>query len=73
LPTQRYFVPFFDGLPGGLQGYDWRTNPCEFACVHFGGPAPKPGDLEAGSLFHEILGRHRTATDPECETAGTPS
>lgn len=70
LSSQRYFVPLFDGLPGGLQGYDWRTNPCEFVCVHFGGSAPKPGDLEAGSLFHEILGRHRTAPAVECEMAG---
>jgi hypothetical protein len=58
LPTQRYFYPVFDGLPGGLLGYDWARNPCGFACVHFGGPKPKPGDDHAGSLVHEILGRH---------------
>jgi hypothetical protein len=61
LPTQRYFYPLFDGLPGGLLGYDWRRNPCEFAWVHFGGPKPKPGDDHVGGLIHDILGRHRAA------------
>jgi hypothetical protein len=60
LPTQRYFYPVHDGLPGGLQGYDWANNPCGFAWVHFGGPKPKPGDDHAGGLVHAILGRHRT-------------
>jgi hypothetical protein len=59
LPTQRYFCPVFDGLPGGLLGYDWSRNPCGFTFVHFGGPKPKPGDDHAGGLVHEILGRHR--------------
>jgi hypothetical protein len=62
LPAPRYFVPRFDGLPGGLHGYDWYGNPCDFACVHFGALVWKPGDEEAGILFHDILGRHRTAT-----------
>ena len=61
LPDQRYFVPRFDGLPGGFYGYDWRANPCDFACVHFGATGWKPGDEEAGMLFHDILGRHRAA------------
>ncbi len=61
LPDQRYFVPRFDGLPGGLYGYDWRRNPCDFACVHFGASNWKPGDEDAGILFHEIAGRHCTA------------
>jgi hypothetical protein len=61
LPTQRYFCPLFDGLPGGLRGYDWQSNPCQFAFVHFGGPAPKPTDDDAGALVHDILGRHRAA------------
>jgi hypothetical protein len=61
LSSQRYFVPLYDGLPGGLHGYDWHTNPCEFACVHFGGLAPKPSGEDAGALLHDILGRHRTA------------
>jgi hypothetical protein len=59
LPTQRYFYPVFDGLPGGLLGYDWSANPCGFTWVHFGGPKPKPGDDHAGGLVHEILGRAR--------------
>jgi hypothetical protein len=62
LPTQRYFYPVFDGLPGGLLGYDWSRNPCGFACVHFGGPKPKPGDDHAGGLVHDILGRHCAAS-----------
>lgn len=61
LPSQRYFYPVFDGLPGGLLGYDWHANPCGFATVHFGGPKPKPGDEHAGALLHDILGRHRAA------------
>lgn len=69
LPSQRYFVPGFDGLPGGFYGYDWERNPCEFVCVHFGGPAPKPGDREAGSVFHDILGRRRTATAVRSQTS----
>jgi hypothetical protein len=55
LPSQRYFVPCIDGLPGGFHGYDWRRNPCEFACVHFRGEAPKPGDEEAAAVFHDVL------------------
>ena len=59
LSSQRYFYPVFDGLPGGLFGYDWSLNPCEFASVHFGGPKPKPNDFEVGALLHDILGRRR--------------
>jgi hypothetical protein len=61
LSTQRYFYPYFDGLPGGLFGYDWARNPCGFVAVHFGGPKPKPVDDHAGGLVHAILGRHRAA------------
>lgn len=57
LPSQRYFYPVFDGLPGGLFGYDWQANPCGFVSVHFGGPKPKPNDRAAGTLVHDILGR----------------
>jgi len=60
LPTSEYFYPFFDGLPGGLLGYDWAANPCGFATVHFGGMR-KPVDEECRTLVHDILGRHRTA------------
>jgi hypothetical protein len=60
LSSQRYFVPLYDGLPGGLHGYDWHRNPCEFACVHFGGLSPKPSGTDAAALIHDILRRHRT-------------
>lgn len=59
LPSQRYFYPVHDGLPGGLLGYDWAKNPCGFAWVHFGGPKPKPDDDHAGGLVPAILGRAR--------------
>jgi hypothetical protein len=57
LPAQKYFYPFFDGLPGGLLGYDWRTNPCDFVTVHFGGPQRKPTDKESAALVRDILAR----------------
>lgn len=59
LPTQRYFYPVHDGLPGGLRGYDWDGNPCRFVSVHFGGPTQKPTDDDARALANEILGRYR--------------
>jgi hypothetical protein len=59
LPSQRYFYPIFDGLPGGLLGYDWGLNPCEFATAHFGGLQYKPNDDDARALTDEILRRHR--------------
>jgi hypothetical protein len=63
LPSQQYFVPTWDGLPGTLRGYDWFNNPCGFKFVHFGGAdTPKPDDEEAGVLFHDVLGRRRAAT-----------
>jgi hypothetical protein len=55
LPTQRYFYPLFDGLPGGIIGYDYARNPCGFASVHFGGLVEKPGDTAALALAAEIL------------------
>jgi hypothetical protein len=72
LPTQRYFYPLFDGLPGGLLGYDWFGNPCGFAMVHFGGPKPKPGDDHASGLVHAILARHRTG-DADASRDGSTS
>ncbi len=57
LPTQRYFYPVHDGLPGGLLRYDWADNPCGFVTVHFGGPRRKPTDYDARALMHEVLGR----------------
>lgn len=57
LPSQRYFYPVFDGLPGGVMGYDYASNPCGFVSVHFGGLACKPTDAAALALAPEILGR----------------
>jgi hypothetical protein len=58
LPTQRYFYPLFDGLPGGLLDYDYACNPCGFASIHYGGIADKPSDIAALHLVPEILGQH---------------
>ena len=55
LPTERYFYPLFDGLPGGLLGYDYAGNPCGFASIHFGGLAEKPSDDAMYYLAPEIL------------------
>jgi len=57
LPTQRYFYPLFDGLPGGMTAYDYANNPSGFASIHFGGPIDKPTDAIALALAPEILGR----------------
>lgn len=55
LPTQRYFYPLFDGLPGGILGYDYARNPCGFASVHFGGLVEKPADTVALFLVADVL------------------
>jgi hypothetical protein len=55
LPTQRYLYPMFDGLPGGILGYDYARNPCGFASIHFGGLAEKPTDKDALILAPQIL------------------
>ena len=57
LPSQRYFYPYFDGLPGGPLGYDYAGNPCGFVSIHFGGLAEKLGDDAALSLAPALLGR----------------
>jgi len=57
LPSQRYFYPFIDGLPGGVEGYDYAANPCGFATVHFGGPVHKPRDKTLLPLVPQILSR----------------
>jgi len=57
LPGHRYFYPLFEGLPGGLLGYDYASNPCEFATIHFGGLAAKPGDEMTRYLAPQVLGR----------------
>jgi hypothetical protein len=67
LPTQRYFYPIFDGLPGGLVGYDYADNPCRFTSIHFGGLVEKPSDPAALWLAPQILGRkpeHRICPYP---------
>jgi len=58
LLTQRYFYPFFDGLPGGMSGYDYARNPCGFASVHFGGLAEKPSDAASRMLAPQVLSRN---------------
>lgn len=63
LPTQRYFYPIFDGLPGGIAGYDWSANPCGFATLHFGGLHHKPSEDEARAVARDILGRRRALAD----------
>ncbi len=62
LPTQQYFYPIFDGMPGGLLGYDWRGNPCGFVSAHFGGLQDKPTDQDARRLVRDILDRNRSVT-----------
>lgn len=57
LPTQKYFYPLFDGLPGGLFGYDYHDNPCGFSSVHFGGLSEKPSDSQCLLLADDVLGR----------------
>src|SRR5207247_10181024 len=61
LSGQRYFYPFFDGLPGGITGYDYGRNPCGFASVHFGGLMEKPSDSTSRMLAAQILGRRTAA------------
>jgi hypothetical protein len=55
LPAKRYFYPLFDGLPGGILGYDYARNPCGYASVHFGGLTEKPSDDAMHFLAAEIL------------------
>ena len=61
LPTQRYFYPVFDGMPGGFLDYDYARNPCGFASVHFGGVSPKPADQAMLALAPDVLYRRRLA------------
>lgn len=57
LPSQQYFYPLFDGMPGGIMGYDYARNPCGFVSIHFGGLPYKPSDRAVLPLIDEILGR----------------
>jgi len=61
LPTRRYFYPYFDGLPGGMIGYDYASNPCGFASIHYGGLVEKPSDIVSLMLAADILKRHASA------------
>lgn len=64
LPSQRYFYPIVDGLPGGVEGYDYRHNPCGFATVHFGGLVNKPDDALSLQLAHQVLAPKRPIPAP---------
>ena len=57
LPGQRYFYPLFDGLPGGVLGYDYHRNPCGFASLHFGGLSQKPTDAVVRQILPDLLSR----------------
>jgi len=59
LPSQRYLFVLFDGLPGGLYGYDYANNPCGFAAIHYGGLAEKPSDAFAVQVLSDVLQRRR--------------
>jgi hypothetical protein len=56
LPSRRYLCPLWEGLPGGVLGYDYERNPCGFAAVHFAGLWNKPTDAAAACLAPQILG-----------------
>lgn len=60
-PTNRYSYPVFDGMPGGIVGYDYAGNPSGLVSVHFGGLFEKPSDTTTILLAADILGR-QTAT-----------
>ena len=64
LPSQRYFFPLFDGLPGGTLGYDYARNPCDFAGVHFAGLSEKPSDAVTLQLLPQILDRSMRLSAP---------
>lgn len=69
LPSQRYFYPLLDGLPGGMLGYDYRNNPCGFATVHYGGLPEKPSDAVALWLADEVL----HSNDEQCCQTAEPA
>jgi hypothetical protein len=62
LPSQRYSFTIFQGLPGGITGYDYKLNPCGFKAIHFGGLWEKPSDGVALQLAPQILGRCQPIT-----------
>jgi len=69
LPSQRYFYPLFDGLPGGMLGYDYRRNPCGFTTLHYGGLAEKPSEAATIQLLSDILDRKRNTIRENSATA----
>ena len=72
LPNQRYVFPMIDGLPGGMEGYDYAVNPTGYAAIHFGGLVEKPSDSLTLQLFDAIAGRRaRARTVEESEPAET--
>jgi hypothetical protein len=64
LPSQRYPFVIFQGLPGGVTGYDYKLNPCGFKSIHFGGLYEKPSDGAALHLAPQILGRSQAVAPP---------
>ncbi len=62
LPSQRYPFAIFQGLPGGITGYDYKLNPCGFKAIHFGGLFEKPSDGVALQLASQVLGRYQSIT-----------
>jgi hypothetical protein len=66
LPSQRYFFPLFDGLPGGVLDYDYATNPCRFASIHYGGLRNKPSDDGALELLLPVVERACTVVGAAC-------
>lgn len=61
LPSSRYFYPVFDGLPGGILGYDYALNPCQFASIHFGAMREKPTDADSAVLLADVLAERKEA------------
>jgi hypothetical protein len=60
LSSARYLLPLWEGLPGGVLGYDYLENPSGFAAIHFAGLWNKPSDAAAAFLAPQILFRNLT-------------
>lgn len=65
LSNRRYLFPLFDGLPGGVLGYDYGCNPCGFTAIHYGGLAEKPSDAIITEFVTDVLQRqcNKTSSD----------
>ena len=68
LEANRHFYPVFEGMPGGILGYDWAANPCGFRSVHWGGIPNKPDDAAMRYIGPQVLG-HRAACAMEHDLA----